>query len=54
VSQQLLDRSQPGIDQILFADLRADYNLRLDLQTLVGSGSGANAKGVLSDSSASR
>jgi HK97 family phage major capsid protein len=50
VSQQLLDRSQPGIDQILFADLRADYNLRLDLQCLVGSGSGANAKGVLSDS----
>jgi HK97 family phage major capsid protein len=49
VSQQLLDRSQPGIDQILFADLRADYNLRIDLQCLVGSGSGANAKGVLSD-----
>jgi HK97 family phage major capsid protein len=50
VSQQLLDRSQPGIDQILFADLRADYNVRLDLQALVGSGSGANAKGVTSDS----
>jgi hypothetical protein len=49
VSQQLLDRSQPGIDQILFADLRADYNVRLDLQALIGSGSGANAKGVLSD-----
>jgi HK97 family phage major capsid protein len=49
VSQQLLDRSQPGIDQILFADLRADYNVRIDLQCLSGSGSGANAKGVLSD-----
>jgi HK97 family phage major capsid protein len=49
VSQQLLDRSQPGIDQILFADLRADYNVRLDLQALVGSGSGANAKGVQND-----
>lgn len=49
VSQQLLDRSQPGIDQILFADLRSDYNVRLDLQTLIGSGSGANAKGVTSD-----
>jgi HK97 family phage major capsid protein len=51
VSQQLLDRSQPGIDQVLFADLRADYNLRIDLQAISGSGSGANAKGVLSDSS---
>jgi HK97 family phage major capsid protein len=49
VSQQLLDRSQPGIDQILFADLLADYNVRLDLQALVGSGSGANAKGVQND-----
>jgi HK97 family phage major capsid protein len=50
LAQQLIDRSQPGIDQIIFQDLVADYNLRLDLQVLSGSGSGANAKGVLSDS----
>jgi HK97 family phage major capsid protein len=50
LAQQLIDRSQPGIDQIIFQDLVQDYNLRLDLQVLSGSGSGANAKGVLSDS----
>jgi HK97 family phage major capsid protein len=49
LAQQLIDRSQPGIDQIIFQDLVQDYNLRLDLQVLSGSGSGANAKGVLSD-----
>lgn len=49
LAQQLIDRSQPGIDQIIFEDLVQDYNLRVDLQVLSGSGSGANAKGVLSD-----
>jgi HK97 family phage major capsid protein len=49
LAQQLIDRSQPGIDQIIFQDLVQDYNLRVDLQVLSGSGSGANAKGVLSD-----
>jgi HK97 family phage major capsid protein len=49
LAQQLIDRSQPGIDQIIFQDLVADYNLRLDLGVLSGSGSGANIKGVLSD-----
>lgn len=49
LAQQLIDRSQPGIDQIIFQDLVQDYNLRVDLQVLSGAGSGANAKGVLSD-----
>jgi HK97 family phage major capsid protein len=49
VARQVIDR-QPIFDDLLFADLIADYNLRLDLQCLTGSGSGANAKGVLSDS----
>lgn len=49
VARQVIDR-QPIFDDLLFADLIADYNLRLDLQVLTGSGSGANAKGVLSDS----
>jgi HK97 family phage major capsid protein len=49
VSRQALDRSAPGLDEVLFQDLIADYNMRLDLQILTGSGSGANAKGILSD-----
>jgi HK97 family phage major capsid protein len=50
VARQLLDRGQPGTDQWIFADLIADLNTKIDLQCLVGSGSGANVKGVLSDS----
>jgi HK97 family phage major capsid protein len=50
MARQLLDRAQPGMDAIVFADLTADYNLRIDLQALTGSGAGANAKGLLSDS----
>lgn len=49
LAQQLIDRSQPGIDQIIFQDLVSDYNQRLDLQLISGSGSGANAKGILND-----
>jgi hypothetical protein len=49
VSRQALDRSAPGLDEVLFQELIADYNMRLDLQILTGSGSGANAKGILSD-----
>jgi HK97 family phage major capsid protein len=49
MARQLIDRSQPGMDQIIAADLREDYDLRLDLQCLSGSGSGANALGVLND-----
>lgn len=49
-SRQLLDRSTPGIDTILFNDLVADYNTKVDLQVILGSGTGANAKGILSDS----
>jgi HK97 family phage major capsid protein len=50
MARQLIDRSQPGMDEIIAADLREDYDLRLDLQLLTGSGSGANALGVLNDS----
>lgn len=49
VSRQALDRSAPGLDEVLFQDLIADYNMRLDLQILTGSGSGAIAKASLSD-----
>jgi HK97 family phage major capsid protein len=50
MSRQLLDRGQPGMDQVIFADLASDYDLRIDLQCVTGGGTGANAKGVLSDS----
>jgi HK97 family phage major capsid protein len=49
ISRQAVDR-QPMFDDVIMEDLLADYDLRLDLQALSGSGSGANAKGVLSDS----
>jgi HK97 family phage major capsid protein len=50
ISRQALERSTPGLDQVLFDDLVADYSMRLDLGIISGSGSGANLKGVLSDS----
>jgi HK97 family phage major capsid protein len=50
ISRQAVDR-QPMFDDVIMEDLLADYDLRLDLQAISGSGSGANAKGVLSDSS---
>lgn len=50
LSRQLFDRALPGADQLIFGDLIADYNVKLDIQTLSGGGTGANAKGVLTDS----
>jgi HK97 family phage major capsid protein len=50
VSRQLLERSQPGIDQILFSDLAADYATKLDVQLISGSGSSGQIKGVLTAS----
>jgi HK97 family phage major capsid protein len=38
VSQQLFDRSEPGIDQILFSDLRRAYDAALDNNLLNGTG----------------
>lgn len=46
-SQQLVDRSRPGIDQIIYRDLKLDYDTKLDLQVLNGSAAGANARGLL-------
>ncbi|MEV6046042.1 phage major capsid protein [Streptomyces xanthochromogenes] len=47
VAIQLLDQSPVGFDEIVFADLIADYNQRLDLQCLNGSGTSGQLKGVL-------
>lgn len=49
VSQQLLDRSVPGIDEIVFADLARAYNVSLD--TAVLNSSVSNNKGLLQVSS---
>ena len=46
-SRQLFDRSTPGIDQIVGADLEAAYATGLDVQTLSGSGTAPNARGIL-------
>lgn len=45
VSQQLLDRSVPGIDQIIFADLVADYNQSLDSKVITSTVT--NSEGLL-------
>jgi hypothetical protein len=46
VSQQLFDRSDPGIDQIVFNDLRAAYDMYLDTQLLSGTGSNGQHLGI--------
>ncbi|MEU6098945.1 phage major capsid protein [Streptomyces sp. NPDC047079] len=47
VAIQLLDQSPVGFDEVVFADLIADYNQRLDTQCWSGSGSAGQLKGVL-------
>ncbi|MGI5232867.1 phage major capsid protein [Actinoallomurus sp. CA-142502] len=47
VAIQLLDQSPASFDEIVFADLIADYNMRLDTQCLNGSGSSGQLLGVL-------
>jgi HK97 family phage major capsid protein len=46
---QLIDQSPlaGGLDQLIFADLLADYNQKLDAQVINGSGSAGQAKGML-------
>lgn len=45
VSQQLVDRGVPGIDEVIFADLQGAYNVTLD--TAVINSSTSNNKGLL-------
>lgn len=47
IAIQLLDQSPVAFDEIVFADLIADYNQRLDTQCWSGSGSAGQLKGVL-------
>lgn len=46
VSKQLFDRSDPGIDMIIFADLRAAYDAALDRQLLSGAGASGEHDGL--------
>lgn len=47
VAIQLLDQSPIAFDEVIFADLIADYNARLDLQVIDGSGAAGQHLGIL-------
>lgn len=47
IALQLLDQSPVAFDEIVFADLIADYNQKLDIQCWNGSGVAGQLKGVL-------
>jgi HK97 family phage major capsid protein len=46
VSIQALEQSPLNFDQIIFADLIADYATKVDLQVLAGSNSAGQVKGI--------
>jgi HK97 family phage major capsid protein len=46
VSKQLFDRSDPGIDQIIFMDLLGAYNAALDTQLISGTGANGQHDGL--------
>lgn len=46
VAMQLLDQSPIAFDEVIFADLLADYALRTDVQTWSGVGTGVQLKGI--------
>lgn len=46
-SQQVVDRSRPAVDQIIYGDLRADYDTKLEVQVINGNGTAPNARGLL-------
>lgn len=50
VALQLLEQSPVRFDQIVFADLIAEYTRQLDLQVISGSGNSGQLKGILTAS----
>lgn len=50
IAIQLLDQSPISFDEIVFADLIADYNLKLDVQCINGSGASGQVTGILQTS----
>jgi len=47
IAIQLLDQSPISFDEVVLADLIADYNQRLDVQVISGSGSSGQIRGIL-------
>lgn len=47
IAIQLLDQSPWAFDEVVFADLIADYNMRVDLQTVTGTGASGQVTGIL-------
>lgn len=47
IAMQLLDQSPIGFDEVVFADLQADYNQRLDIQIIAGTGLNGQHLGIL-------
>jgi HK97 family phage major capsid protein len=47
IALQLLDQSPVSFDEVVFADLIADYNMRLDTQVISGSGAAGQVTGIL-------
>jgi HK97 family phage major capsid protein len=47
VSRQSLERGTPGLDQLIYADLVADYAEQLDASAIAGAGTSGTHKGVL-------
>jgi len=47
VAIQLLDQSPISFDEVVFADLIADYNAKLDIQVINGSGASGQMAGIL-------
>lgn len=53
VALQLIEQSPLNVDQIVFTDLLADLNKRIDLQVLAGSNASGQVKGLYSSAGAS-
>jgi HK97 family phage major capsid protein len=47
IAIQLLDQSPISFDEVVFADLIADYNQKLDVQVVSGSGAAGQVTGIL-------
>jgi HK97 family phage major capsid protein len=54
MSRQSLERGSAGMDELIFADLTADYAVRLNLQVLSGTGSSGQTLGILNTSGISQ
>lgn len=46
IKRQTLERSYPGLDEVIFDDLRRAYDARLDKQTIAGTGLNGQHQGI--------